>query len=65
MFPRVVVRVKKAMRRLTPRFELVEPSGAQIEASWEQMIYEVRVRDRNAERRIIAAERALNRLTMS
>ena len=65
MFPRVVVRVKKAVRRLTPKYELVEPSGAQIEASWEQMIYEVRQRDRDAERRFMAAERALNRLTRS
>ena len=64
MLPRVVVRVRKAVRRLVRRPELVEPTGPEIEASWQQMLDGVHARDREAERRLARAERALNRLSL-
>ena len=65
MLPRVVVRVRKAVRRLVRQPELVEPTGPEIEASWDRMLAGVHQRDREAERRLARAERALNRLTLS
>jgi len=37
-----------------------EPSGPEIEARWQAMLFEVGRRDREAERRLMAAERGLN-----
>ena len=65
MFPRVVLRMRKAVRRLVRRPELIEPSGPEIEASWQRMLHGVYGPDREAERRLTRAERALNRLTLS
>ena len=60
MLPRVVVRVRRAVRRLVGHPELNEPSGAEIEARWQAMLFEAGRRDREAEWRLTAAERALN-----
>ena len=66
MVPRMVVRVRKAVRRLALRPRLLaEPSGADNEANWRQMLSELDARDRDAERRLAEAEAALNRLTLS
>ena len=65
MFPRVVVRVRKAVRRLVSSTEATEPSGPEIEARWQRMLDGVYDADREAERRLARAERALNRLTLS
>jgi hypothetical protein len=60
-----VLRVRKAVQRLVRRSELVEPSGGEIEASWDRMLAGVHQRAREAERRLARAVRALNRLTHS
>jgi hypothetical protein len=61
----MLVRVKKAVRRLARREqEFVEPSGAETEAQWQQMLAGIERANRESERRLEAAERALNRLTL-
>ncbi len=60
MLPRVVVRVRRAVRRFVGHPEMNEPSGPEIEARWQAMLFEVGRRDREAERRLRAAERGLN-----
>lgn len=65
MLPRVVLRVRKAVRRLVRGTELIEPTGPEIEARWQQMLDGVSRADRESERRLVRAERALNRLTLS
>ena len=67
MLPRLVVQVRRAVRRLKARTEVVdpsEPSGARNEAHWQDMLSEIAARDRAAEDRLAAAERALNRLSL-
>jgi hypothetical protein len=61
----MVLRVKKAVRRLVPRPEVLEQSGAATQADWDAMISRMDAQDREAERRLAQAERALNRLTLS
>jgi hypothetical protein len=40
-------------------------SGAETEARWYAMIYEIGERDRETERRLARAEQALNRLNLN
>ena len=66
MLPRVVVRVKKAVRRLVLRPEVLEmPSGTDNEVSWREMLERIDARDREIEQRLACAEKALNRLSLS
>ena len=60
-----MLRVRKAVRRLARRPEMVDLSGAQNEASWQDMLARVENRDREIERRLARAEQALNRLSLS
>ena len=62
MLPRMVLRMKKAVRRLSLRPQALEPTGADNEASWQQMLSRIDERDRDIERRLAQAERALNKL---
>ena len=62
MLPRLVLRVRRAVRRLKVRAGDVELSGAQNQARWDAMLYEMDERRRAAERRLAEAEQALNRL---
>jgi hypothetical protein len=66
VLPRLVLRVRKAVRRLGRPGENVEYglSGAETQARWHEMIYRVRERDRALEDRLARAERALNRLSL-
>ena len=66
MLPRLVVRVRKAVRRLrSAEIDEHELSGAETQARWDAMLYEMDERGREAERRLAEAERALNRLSLS
>jgi hypothetical protein len=62
VLPRLVLRVRRAVRRLKVRAGDVELSGAQNQARWDAMLYEMDERRRAAERRLAEAEQALNRL---
>ncbi len=67
MLPRMLVRVKKAVRRLARRPDetVIEPTGAETEAQWREMLYRLDQANRESERRLDAAERALNRLSLN
>jgi len=61
-----MVRVRKAVRRLRRRGGVdIALSGAETEARWHAMIYEIGERDREVERRLARAEQALNRLNLN
>lgn len=62
MLPRVVVRVRRAVRRLARRSGLNRSEGADNEVEWRRMLSRINERDAGAERRLAEAERALNRL---
>ena len=63
MLPRLVLRVRKAVRRIAgPADEVSDLSGAENRARWSAMISSIDERDRATERRLAEAERALNRL---
>ena len=63
VLPRLVLRVRKAVRRLKARADDGQDlSGAATQARWQAMLYEMDARNREAERRLAEAERALNRL---
>lgn len=63
MLPKVVLRVRKAVRRLAfDPLELEQSTGTENVAGWKNMMSRVRQRDREIERRLAQAERALNRL---
>ena len=63
MLPRLVLRVRKAVRRLRVGVGDEEHlSGADNQARWDAMLYKIDARSREAERRLAEAERALNRL---
>ena len=65
MLPRLVLRVRKAVRRLGVQDGDEDGlSGAETQARWDAMLYEMDERNREAERRLAAAERALNRLSL-
>ncbi len=61
----MVLRVKKAVRRLALRPQALEQSGASTQADWDAMISRMEAHDRETERRLAQAERALNKLTLS
>ena len=61
MLPRIVLRVKRAVRRWS-RPEEFALSGAETEASWQRMIDRLRPRPSDTERRMAEIERELNRL---
>jgi hypothetical protein len=66
VLPRLVVRVRKAVRRFNwLDGEVEDVSGAENEARWQAMLSDIAERDREAERRLARAERALNRLSLS
>jgi hypothetical protein len=66
VLPRLVVRVRKAVRRFNwLDGEVEDVSGAENEARWQAMLSGIAERDREAERRLARAERALNRLSLS
>jgi hypothetical protein len=58
----MVLRVKRAMRRFTPRPEELAPTGPETQASWDKMLSRVSRADFDTERRLRAVERELNRL---
>jgi deoxyadenosine/deoxycytidine kinase len=58
----MVLRMKKVVRRLSLRPDVLEPTGVDNEASWQQMLSRIDERDREIERRLAQAERALNKL---
>ena len=58
----MVLRVKRAMRRFTPRPEELAPTGPETQASWDKMLSRVSRADFDTERRLGAVERELNRL---
>ena len=62
MLPRVVLRVKRAMRRLAPRPDELAPTGPETQASRDRMLSRVSRADFDTERRLRAVERELNRL---
>jgi len=65
VLPRLVVRVRRAVGHLTG-LTAHEPelSGERNVESWDNMMAQVRGRDREYERRIRRAEQALNRLSL-
>jgi hypothetical protein len=66
VLPRVVVRVQKAVRRLTGLDEVeFELSGERNERSWQKMLVRVHGRELEVERRLKRAERGLNRLRLN
>ena len=62
VLPRLVLRMRRAVRRLQRDGEDLDLSGADNSARWQAMLYEMDARNREAERRLAEAERALNRL---
>lgn len=66
MLPRLVVRVRKAVRRLTTtEGQEQDLSGAETQARWDAMLFEMDEQSREAERRLAEAEKALNRLSLN
>lgn len=65
MLPRLVVRVRRVVQHLTG-LDGHEPelSGERNVESWDNMMAQVRGRDREYERRMRRAEQALNRLSL-
>ena len=66
MLPRLVLRVRRAVRRL----KVTEPqqsdlSGLDNRERWQAMLSEIDERGRAAERRLAEAEQALNRLGLN
>ena len=65
MLPRLVLRVRKAVRRLRVQDgDEQDLSGAETQARWDAMLYEMDERRRASERRLAEAERALNSLRL-
>lgn len=64
MLPRLVLRMRRAVRRLQRDGEEVDLSGADNSARWRAMLSEINERDRALERRLSDAERALNSLDL-
>ncbi len=61
MLPRLVLRMRRAVRRLQRDGEDLDLTGADVSARWQAMLSEINERDRALERRLSEAERALNR----
>ena len=63
MLPRLVLRVRRAVRRLKVREpQQTDLSGVDNRERWQAMLSEIDERGRAAERRLAEAEQALNRL---
>lgn len=65
MLPRLVLRMRRAVRRLQRDGDDLDLSGAENHARWQAMLSEIDERDRALERRLSDAERALNRLDLN
>ncbi len=65
MLPRLVLRMRRAVRRLQRDGEEIDDSGADNSARWQAMLSEIDERDRALERRLRDAERALNSLDLN
>jgi len=65
VLPRLVLRMRRAVRRLQRDGEDLDLSGADNSARWQAMLSEISERDRAVERRLSDAERALNRLDLN
>ena len=65
MLPRLVLRMRRAVRRLQRDGEDRDLTGAENQARWHAMLSEIDERDRALERRLSDAERALNRLDLN
>ena len=64
MLPRLVLRMRKAVRRMKARnADDVGLSGDETQARWHAMLDEIDAKSREVERRLAEAERALNRLS--
>jgi hypothetical protein len=62
MLPRMVLRVRRAVRRLAPRPEELASTGQENQASWDRMLSRCGRVETDTERRLKAVERELNRL---
>jgi hypothetical protein len=62
VLPRVMLRVKRVVRRLTPDPVKLAPTGPENTASWNRMLARFDRPDFDVERRLKAVERELNRL---
>jgi len=62
MLPRMVLRVRRAVRRLAKRPEELASTGLENQASWDRMMTRYRPVETETERRLKAVERELNRL---
>ena len=62
MLPRMVLRVRRAVRRLAPRPEALASTGQDNQASWDRMLSRYRPAETETERRLKDVERELNRL---
>jgi hypothetical protein len=58
VLPRLVLRMRRAVRRLQREGEQIDPAGADNSARWQAMLSEIDERDRALERRLRDAERA-------
>ena len=61
----MVLRVKRAVRRLATRPEELSPTGPETQASWDRMISRFGRVESDTERRLKAVERELNRLGLN
>jgi hypothetical protein len=61
----MVLRVKRAVSRLTPRPEELSATGPETEASWNRMLARYGRTETETERRLKAVERELNRLGLN
>jgi hypothetical protein len=58
----MVLRVRRAVRRLAPRPEELASTGQENQASWDRMLSRFGRAESDTERRLKAVERELNRL---
>jgi tRNA U34 5-carboxymethylaminomethyl modifying enzyme MnmG/GidA len=65
VLPRLVLRMRRAVRRLQRNGENLDLIGAANSARWKAMLSEIDERDRALERRLTEAEQALNRLDLN
>ena len=62
MLPSMVLRVRRAVRRLAPRPEHLASTGQENQASWDRMLSRFARTESDVERRLRSVERELNRL---
>jgi len=62
MVPRLVLRVRRAVRRHAARPEEFAPSGPETAESWKAMLARLDSLESDTEQRLRAVERELNRL---